>query len=118
MKNRTCATLLMTAIVLIFPLAINAQSTPATTVKAFYKWYVHSLNTDVPDPLNSDKINARKYVTSSLLRRIEKAIKAEGGIGADYFLSAQDFDKKWENNIVIRKVSTTGSTSTLNVVLP
>ena len=118
MNNQIRATLLMTAIVLILPAAINAQSAPATTVKAFYKWYVHSLNTDVSDPLNSDKTTARKYVTTSLLRKIEKAMKAEGGIGADYFLSAQDFDKEWENNLVIRKVSTTASTSTINIVLP
>jgi hypothetical protein len=118
MNNRIRATLLMTAITLVLPISINAQSTPAGTVRAFYKWYVHSLNRNVPEPLRSDKVTSRKYVTGSLLRRIEKAMKAEGGIGADYFLSAQDFDKSWENNIVIRKVSTTASTSTINVVLP
>jgi len=118
MKKRTRTTLMMAAILLILPVAINAQPTPGATVKAFYKWYVHSLNTDVSDPLNSDKTTARKYVTTSLLRKIEKAMKAEGGIGADYFLSAQDFDKEWENNLVIRKISTNASTSTINIVLP
>ena len=94
-----------------------AAQTPANTVKAFYKWYVHALNTNVAEPLK-DRANARKYVTARLLGRIEKQMNSEEGIDADYFLSAQDFDPKWESNIVIGKVTTNATTSTVNAVLP
>jgi hypothetical protein len=100
------------------PVSAGAQSTPSSTVRAFYKWYVHALVQNVAEPLKSDKPMARKYVTASFLRRIDKAMAREEGLNADPFLSAQDWDKAWENNIVIKKVSTTGATSIINAVLP
>src|SRR5258708_39498561 len=105
------------SLITIIPISVNAQSSPGNTVRAFYKWYVHALNRNIAEPLKSDRASARKYVTASLLRRIEKAMAKEDGLDADYFLSAQDWDKDWENNIVIGKASTTGATSIVNVVL-
>ena len=89
-----------------------------STARAFYKWYVHALSHDVAEPLKSDKAMARKYVTASFLSRIQKAMTREEGLDADPFLSAQDWDKDWETNIVIGKISITGATSTVNAVLP
>jgi len=106
------------ALILFAPVSSSAQSTPSATVKAFYKWYVHALSNNVAQPLKSDKAAARKYVTASFRSRIEKASSREEGLNADPFLSAQDFDQAWENNIVIKKVSTTGATSTVNALLP
>jgi len=119
MKHRPVwAALLVSILIMIIPSSVSAQSTPGDTVRAFYKWYVHALNRNVSEPLKSDKVTARKYVSASLLRRIEKAIASEDGLDADYFLSAQDFDKNWENNVVVGKVSINGATSTVNTVLP
>ena len=98
-------------------MSAHSQSAPANTVRAFYKWYVHALNHNVPEPLK-EKTAANKYVTTRLLNRIAKQMASEEGIDADYFLSAQDFDAKWETNIVIGKVTTTAATSTVNAVLP
>jgi hypothetical protein len=112
------AVLAVGAFVLSAPISAGAQSTPTAAVRAFYKWYIHALVKDVAEPLKSDKAMARKYVTASFLRRIEKASAREEGLNADPFLSAQDWDKAWENNIVIKKVSTTGATTTINAVLP
>src|SRR5256885_3572613 len=96
MKHRIMwAALFVGSLITIIPIAANAQSTPTNTVRAFYKWYVHALNKNVAEPLKSDKATAQKYVTASLRRRIAKAMASEDGIGADYFLSAQDFDKNW-----------------------
>ena len=96
----------------------RSQSTPSATVRAFYKWYVHALSHDIAEPLKADKVTARKYVTASFLNRIRKGMAREEGLNADPFLSAQDWDKEWENNIVIGKVSTTAASSTVNAVLP
>lgn len=112
------AVLTVGAFVLCAPASSAAQSTPSATVRAFYRWYVHALVQDVGEPLKSDKAMARKYVTASFLRRIEKASAREEGLNADPFLSAQDWDEKWENNIVIGKVSRSGATSIVNAVLP
>jgi hypothetical protein len=106
------------AFLLFAPISAGAQSTPVSTVRAFYKWYVHALNHDVAEPISADKATARKYVTTSFLARIKKASEREEGLNADPFLSAQDWDKKWETNIVIAKTSTTGTTSVVNAVLP
>jgi len=103
---------------MLAPISSQAQSTPGSAVRAFYKWYVHALTQNVIEPLRSDKAMARKYVTASFLHRIEKAMAREEGLNADPFLSAQDWDKSWENNIVIGKVSTAGATSIINAVLP
>jgi len=111
------AALFVSMLVMVVPVSATAQ-TPSDTVQSFYKWYVHALNQDVAEPLKSDKATAQKYVTASLLLRIKKAMAKEDGLDADYFLSAQDFDKDWENNIVIGKVSTVGTSSTVNAVLP
>jgi len=109
----------MAAVFVLFaPISSAAQATPSSTVRAFYKWYVHALSHDVAEPLKSDKAMARKYVTASFLNRIRKAMAREEGLNADPFLSAQDWDKAWENNIIIGKVSTTGVTSIVNAVLP
>ena len=113
-----CVLFTMGAFLLLAAVSAGAQTTPSATVKAFYKWYVHSLSHDIAEPLKSDKATARKYVTASFLARIQKAMAREEGLNADPFLSAQDWDKAWENNIVIGKVSTTGATSTVNAVLP
>jgi hypothetical protein len=119
MKRRVClAILFVGAVFSMCPSTAGAQSTPAGTVRAFYKWYVNALNRDIAEPLKSGKATAQKYVTARLLGRIRKQMASEEGIDADYFLSAQDFDKKWENNMVIGKVVTVGSTSTVNIVLP
>src|SRR3954452_1383775 len=113
-----CAAITLSALGLFSPISAGAQSTPSSTVKAFYKWYVHALSQNVAEPLKSDKTMARKYVTASFLGRIQKAMAREEGLDADPFLSAQDWDKNWEKNIVIGKVSTTAATSTVNAVLP
>ena len=118
MKHRSVLnSLFVTALLAACAISVNAQSAPADTVRAFYKWYVHALNKNVSQPLK-DKTTAKKYVTARLLNRIAKQMASEEGIDADYFLSAQDFDPKWESNIVIGKVTTTASSSTVNAVLP
>ena len=119
MKFRiTWAAFFVVIFIAFVPSSAVAQSQPGDTVRAFYKWYVNALNRKVEDPVISDRATARKYVTASLLARIRKAEAREEGLDADYFLSAQDWDNAWENNIVIGKVSTIGATSTVNAVLP
>ena len=61
----------------------------------------------------------KKYVTVRLLGRIKRAMAKEGGIDADYFLSAQDWDKDWEldKNIVTATPVISGETATVRLTL-
>src|SRR5437899_3005856 len=113
--------LFLSAFALFTPLRVSAQAaTPAETVRAFYKWYVHALNKkDEGDPINDDKATARKYVTASLLAKIRKAEASEDGLDADYFLAGQDWDKDWEfdRNMTIASPTIAGATATIRMVL-
>src|SRR5947207_624417 len=113
--------ILLAGIAFVTPWQISAQTaTPAQVVREFYKFYVHALNkNDRADPINDSKTIAAKYVTASLLAKIRKAKASEDGIDADYFLSAQDWDKDWEleKNMIIGSPVMTGSTATIHLVL-
>lgn len=89
---------------------------PEAVIKEFYKWYVHALNQD-GDPLTKGRATLRKYVTIRFIREIDRALKSEGGLDADMFLEAQDWDKEWEKNIAVSNVVTHYSTTTAMVTL-
>lgn len=109
-------TALIAAVIVILPANSRAQtSTPQQTVRSFYKWYVHEVNAD-RYPLKN-KVTLQKYVTGRLIARIRKAQASEDGLDADYFLSAQDFDKDWERNITVSNLVVKGDTTTLSVLL-
>ena len=96
------------------PALAQAPKTPEETVRRFYQWYVHALNQNV-EPLEKHQDEMGKYVTTRLLRSLTRALKRPDGIGADYFLDAQDWDEMWEHNILTSKARILGSRATLNV---
>lgn len=93
--------------------AARAADTPEQTAKNFYGWYLKELNREGGDPIKQKK-TLSMYVTSRLIKQINKQIAAEE-YDADYFIDAQDFDKNWQ--ATTSKAVVKGNTATLKVKL-
>lgn len=107
-------TALAAAMILVFASVVGAQ-TPDSRVRSFYAWYLRELNAE-HDPIANRKVLAQ-YLTSRYSTAIARALKREGGIDADPFIDAQDFDPLWEKNLAVSKAVITGSKATTNVTL-
>lgn len=92
-----------------------AAQTPEAQARSFYAWYLHELNAE-RNPI-ADSGGLRKYVTTRMVRSIERALKSEDGIDADIFIDAQDFDPLWEKNISTSKAAVRSTSATLTVTL-
>lgn len=68
-------------------------ASPEKVVEGFYRWYLHKENYALKTP--AQKATFRRYVTSRLRRRV--AVEREVNI----FLSAQNIDPGWEENITV-----------------
>ena len=77
-------------------------------VSAFYKWYLHSLAAG-REPLSDDRKEISKYVSSSLVREIDKRMNSDEGIDEDYFIKSQDYLDDWERNVVVDKATVDGN---------
>ena len=85
-------------------------------VRGFYHWYVHALEANASaEPDKTAEIH--RYVSERFLKEIARLSKAEGGIEADPFLCAQDWDKAWEKNIRVKDVSAAGDKRNVQVEL-
>ena len=96
------------ATLLLFASVTSAQTsaTPESQVRKFYVWYLHELNAE-KDPIANNKI-LKQYLTARYAGVIARALKREGGIDADPFIDAQDFDPLWEKNIAVSKATIKG----------
>ncbi|SRR5260221_8746496 len=92
--------------------AFGQATTPEQTVKAFYKWYVHSLNASDKGP---SKAQLRPHISARLARWMNTKEYAEWD--ADYFLSAQDFGSHWGDYVQVSKVALKDNVATLHVKL-
>ncbi|HEY9231457.1 MAG TPA: DUF3828 domain-containing protein [Blastocatellia bacterium] len=90
--------------------------TPEVVIHEFYKWYVQALNQN-KDPLTGERPVMRRYVTARLLAAIDRLAKVEGGLDADYFIAAQDWDKDWGKNITVSNVVVKNTVTTAKVAL-
>ena len=114
-KMRTLLFAFAIAIVML-PVGIAAQSvTPEARVRSFYTWYLHDLNGE-HDPI-ANTTGLKKHVTTRFVGAIQRALKREGGIDADIFIDAQDFDPLWEKNLAVSKAVITGGKATATVTL-
>lgn len=96
--------------------AVSRQTlkSPEQVTRDFYKWYIHALNQN-QDPIKQRQILSR-YVTERLIREINRQIRANE-YDADYFLSAQNWDKDWERNITVNAINSTPDRAASNVTL-
>ena len=90
--------------------AVQAQ------VRAFYSWYVHTLNSN-PAEVPGASPMARRYVSARLLKDIARRSKSDYGLEADPFLCGQDWDPEWEKNIRIKDMDPEGSKWSVQVEL-
>ena len=96
--------------------ADEAAAAPEQVIKKFYAWYVGELVAD-RDPFTDGRAEMQRSVTPRLLKEIEGKLSEEGGLEADYFLSAQDFDKEWAENVTVSTPTTKGERATAAVEL-
>lgn len=101
------------------PSTAQAQETggstkPESVIREFYQWYVQAVLAD-RSPMN-DRAKLKQYASVGMLRRIDKAVKADE-LGFDPFLHAQDLDKAWAKNITVSKPKIAGEVATADVEL-
>ena len=114
--------LLSVLVVLAFVLSLAPAraAEPGDAVKEqvvrFYKFYMHALNAE-GDPLTKNRDTMKRYVSERFLKEVDRLSKIEGGIEADPFICAQDFDDGWEKNISVKDIAVTGKTATAKVEL-
>jgi hypothetical protein len=116
MKRILALILSLVAVAAVSPAqAAEANATPETCIRNFYRWYVTNLVAD-RDPMKQ-RTEIKRYATDRLLKEIDKMVKGPEGLNGDYFTDAQDFDSLWARNIVISNVKTTGDKSNARVLL-
>lgn len=98
------------------PVRAEAPLAPDATVSAFYGWYLHALSAD-HDPLHDDKAQLSTYVSTALIREIERQINSPNGLDADYFIQSQDYLDDWLTNISVTKTTINGDTASVVVTL-
>ena len=101
--------------VMFCSLAVLAQSTPETTIKNFYSWYVREISKN-KFPLAEQPTKMKQFITARCYNENKKAYD-NNEFDADYFISAQDFDERWATNVKISNVKIKGNKATANVVL-
>ncbi|HXC96737.1 MAG TPA: DUF3828 domain-containing protein [Edaphobacter sp.] len=73
---------------------------PGVVAAEFYKWYLHELEQN-HDPISKNERSLSPYVSASLLRELKRMMQSPNGIGADYFLQAQDYLDDWPTHISV-----------------
>ena len=74
--------------------------TPEQLVRDFYTWYINMY--DIPGVYTIDDDEIYKYVYTCTVKRLRMEHEMSI-VDADYFLTGQDFDSKYLNNMLIRK---------------
>ena len=88
------------AFMVLLHVNVAAQTaSPDSRVRSFYSWYLHELNAE-HDPIANNKV-LRQHLTARYATAIARALNREGGIDADPFIDAQDFDPLWEKNTTV-----------------
>ena len=83
------------------PVAPNLKKVAETT-KDFYAWYMDNLNAGIY-PMESNRDGMKKYVTARLVNEVRYMTKGPDGLNGDYFVDAQEWDPKWEENVRVSK---------------
>ena len=107
---------LLTCILLGFTFATPGRaeetsgSSPEQQVRTFYAWYLHALDAGV-EPIEKKRVELKKYVSTKMLKRIDRLSKREEGLDSDPFLCAQDRDKDWDKHISMSSLRVKGDSA-------
>jgi hypothetical protein len=107
------AVVLMASVLPVHGAEPNAK--PEESIRSFYHWYMTALIAN-REPLK-ERAEMKRYATERLVKEIEKKQKSADGLGADYFVDAQDFDNLWAKNITVSNLKVSGSNATAEVLL-
>jgi hypothetical protein len=113
--KRIAAVVVIAALAASLANAAETAGTPEDCIRNFYRWYVTSVEAN-REPLKQ-RNEMKRYASDRLLKEIDKKAKSGDGLGAAYFINAQDVDPLWAKNISISDVQTQGNKSTAHVVL-
>jgi hypothetical protein len=102
-------------VVIFCSLAAAAQTSPETTIKNFYSWYVREISKN-RFPLAEQPTKMKQFITVRCYNENKKAYD-NNEFDADYFISAQDFDERWATNVKVSNIKINGNKATANVVL-
>jgi hypothetical protein len=92
----------------------QAAQSPEQTAVGFYKWYLTELNGE-RYPIERQKSEILKRVSRRLGRWLYSPAYEE--FGADYFLSAQDWDENWAKSVSTSKAVVKGNSATLRLTM-
>lgn len=108
---------------LLVTLAISLQrqppvavSTPESSIKSFYTWYLSELAKD-RYPLIDGREKLKSFVAPELLAEIDKQRNSQNAPDADYFLQAQDYLDEWIGDIAATKLDTLQNRVRVRVLL-
>ncbi|MEP6822841.1 MAG: DUF3828 domain-containing protein [Chthoniobacterales bacterium] len=111
-----------TRVLLLLALCFTASSmraedlAPAQVIRDFYRWYVAELVGD-REPFEAGRADLERYISARWLKEIDTMRNGPDGLDADPFLSAQDFDKEWGNNVTVTEPVIKGAHATAEVEL-
>ena len=106
----------LVAIICAFAAAAQtAGTTPESTIRGFYSWYVGEIAKN-KFPLAQQPGKLKQFITTRCYNE-NKRVYDRNEFDADYFIGAQDFDEKWATNVKISGLKINGSRATANVVL-
>lgn len=114
MKYRLFALGLLLSLCLVGNAFGQAAQSPEQAATGFYKWYLQELNGE-RYPIQRQKSEILKKVSKRLGRWLYSPEYEE--FGADYFLSAQDWDENWAKSVTASKAVIKGNNATLRLTL-
>ena len=113
-SSRLLSFLLILAVTRVSVIAADKGTSPEERIRAFYQWYLPLLDKDIELAQNRAKL--APYATTRLLDEIDRLSKIEGGLEADPFLAAQDFDVEWATHLTVKDVVVEGKRAQMRVV--
>lgn len=87
-----------------------------TVVEDFYKWYMVLYPKNI-DPLRRHSPDLPKYISTALIRELEKKVNSRDGLDFDYFLQSQDYLEDWPTEIHVAAPRINDRTATTVVTL-
>jgi hypothetical protein len=98
------------------PSELSSAGSPQATLVTFYHWYLEALSKD-RNPIRDDHAKMSSYVSSALLRDIDKRFNSPEGFDQDYFIRAQDYLTDWVTKIVVSNVHISSGVASATVTL-
>ena len=96
--------------------APRQEDVPKALVSEFYEWYLKELAADQP-PFFLDTPKLHSYISSPLVRELNRQRASPHGMGNDYFMQAMDYVDDWVTNIRIEQARIIGKDAVVVVVL-